>query len=127
MAHGKEHGVTPFSMVGFGLVQAGKLHGLPGYSLALPHAVLSLIPPPWLHCPSGSSWIMSSSFLPLGLHTSYLIGLEQSKNTISLHNDVAPSSTSFRSLVKAISSYSLSKNASPLHWLVLLRGLSTSL
>lgn len=43
VAHGKEHSSISISVVGSGQVQAGKLHGLPGYSPALPYTTLSLV------------------------------------------------------------------------------------
>lgn len=109
---GRSTGIIPTSMAGFGQDQAGKLCGLPGYSPALPHSTLSLVPlarPQW---PSGSFWIMSTSFLPLYLYISYLISLgKKTQNTIPTHNDVTPSFTSFRSLLSIISLCILSKNA----------------
>lgn len=73
------------------------------------HTTLSLVPPPWLHGPLALLGICQTLFC-----LSYLISLEKKKkpNTISPLNDVAPSFISFGFLLKAISLYSWSNNAS---------------
>lgn len=108
----KEYGVFPISVVGFGRVQAGKLTWCPWLLTGLT-ACTPLFP-----------WFLLLGYTGLWLFLEYvklfsafLIWSAWKKkktnpNTISPLNDVAPSFISFGFLLKAISLYSWSNNAS---------------